>query len=257
MYKIEEIKNKIICGDALEELKKFPDESIDFILTDPPYMISKEIIIVRSQNVKYKGKNIVLNFGEWDNQWKTPEEYIEWTKKWLKECVRILKPYRHLVFFFDKRKISYVWDYLESLNMKGRSPLYWIKENPVPRGRKVDFMQAVEMALWFTKEKVLQKYFNWQLGQAKDYVFDSIPNHPRYHPTQKAEKPLSQWIKYLSNEGDIVLDPFVGSGTTAIVAKKLGRNYVGIDISKAYCELARKRLELLESAERNQQKSLF
>lgn len=244
-YDLKNIINQVICGDVIQELKKFPDESVDFILTDPPYMISKEIIIGRSQNVKYKGKDIVLDFGEWDNQWKTSEEYMEWTKQWLKECVRILKPYRHLVFFFDKRKISYVWDYLESLNMKGRSPLYWIKENPVPRGRKVDFMKAVEMALWFTKEKVLQKFFNWQLGQAKDYVFDSIPHHPRYHPTQKAEKPLSQWIKYLSNEGEIVLDPFSGSGTILLTAKKLKRNYIGIEINSDYIKIINKRLQEL------------
>ncbi len=246
---MEQFINQIICGDALEELKKFPDESIDFILTDPPFMISQEIKIARSQNYKYKAKsNISIDFGEWDKQWKNLNEYLEWTKIWLKECVRILKPYRHLVFFFDKRKISYVWDYLESLGMKGRSPLYWIKTNPVPRGRKVDFMKAVEMALWFTKGAVKQEYFNWQLGQARDYVIAPIPNRPRYHPTQKAEKPIEQWIQYLSKPGDIVLDPFCGSGTVLVVAKKLGRNFIGIDINSEYCKIAKSRISKFLSA---------
>lgn len=240
------MKDIVICGDAIEELKKLPDESIDLIITDPPYMISQEIKIGRSANCKYKAKtDISLDFGEWDKQWGSMEEYLEWTKLWLKECVRVLKPYRHMVFFFDKRKISYVWDYLESLGMKGRSPLYWIKTNPVPRGRKVDFMKAVEMALWFTKGAVKQEYFNWQLGQAKDYVMDSIPNNPLLHPTQKAEAPIKQWMLYLSKPNDLVHDPFCGSGTVLVVAKKLGRSYIGIDIDPKYCEIAKNRLLLI------------
>jgi len=225
-------------------MKEIPDESIDMILTDPPFMISQEIKIARSANKKYlyQGKNINLDFGEWDKQWKTEQEYLSWCKRWLRECIRVLKPYRHLIFFFDKKKVTPIWNYLEKLGMKGRSPLYWIKSNPVPRGRKVDFMKAIEMALWFTKDSVKQTYFNWELGQARDYVIDSIPQHPRYHPTQKAEKPLAQWVNYLSKEGDIVLDPFMGSGTTAVVARKLGRNFIGIELNPKYIKMAEKRL---------------
>lgn len=234
---------KIIKGDALKILKQFPSQSVDMILTDPPYMISKEIKIGRSNNTKYKAsKDIDLDFGSWDKQWKTEFEYLNWCKKWLKECVRVLKSYCHLVFFFDKKKITPIWNYLEKLGMKGRSPLYWIKSNPVPRGRKVDFMKAVEMALWFTKDAVKQTHFNWKLGQAKDYVIDSVPQHPRYHPTQKAEKPLIQWISYLTQPNDIVLDPFMGSGTTCIVAKKLGRDYIGIELKEEYVKIAEKRI---------------
>ena len=239
--------NEIIQGDCLEILKTFPDNSVDAVITDPPYMISQQVKIGRSPNTKYKAnKDIDLNFGEWDNQWETEKEYIDWCKKWLKECVRVLKPYHHLVFFFDKKKITPVWEYLEKLGMKGRSPLYWIKSNPVPRGRKVDFMKAVEMALWFTKDGVKQDYFNWQLGQAKDYVIDSIPQCPRYHPTQKAEKPLIQWMNYLTKQGDVVLDPFVGSATTCVVAKKLNRKYIGIDINSNYIEIAKARLSAVQ-----------
>jgi len=242
-FQIEEIKNKIIEGDALEILPRIPDNSIDLIITDPPFMISQEIKIGRSANTKYKAsKDIDLNFGEWDTQWQNEDEYLKWCKEWLRECVRILKPYRHFIFFFDKKKITPVWNFLEKIGMKGRSPLYWIKSNPVPRGRKVDFMKAVEVALWFTKEKVKQEYFNWQLGQAKDYVIDSIPQHPRYHPTQKAEKPLIQWISYLSKETDLVLDPFLGSGTTAVVAKRLKRNFIGIEKDPKYVEIAKMRI---------------
>jgi len=235
--------NIIYNEDCLIGMKKLPDESIDLIITDPPFMISQEIKIGRSANTKYAAsKDINLDFGPWDNQWKTEKEYYNWCYKWLKECVRVLKPYKHLLFFFDKKKVTPVWEYLERLGMKGRSPLYWIKSNPVPRARKVDFMKAIEMTLWFTKKSIKQDFFNWKLGQAKDYIIDAIPNNPRLHPTQKPEKPIEQWINYLSNKNNIVFDPFVGSGTTLVVAKKLGRQYLGFEINKEYYEIAKKRI---------------
>ncbi len=120
----------LLCGDCLEILPLIPDESIDLILTDPPYMISQEIKIARSQNYKYKGKDIDLDFGPWDSQWQSKEEYINWCKTWWKEGIRVLKDYHHFLFFFDKAKISYAWDYMEENGMKGRSPVFWIKLNP-------------------------------------------------------------------------------------------------------------------------------
>lgn len=116
--------------------------------------------------------------------------------------------------------------------------MFWIKSNPVPRGRKVDFMKSVE---WFTKVKQELSF------GTTDYILASIPQNPRYHPTQKPEKPLTVWIDYLTNKGDIVLDPFAGSCTTAVVAKKLGRNYIMIEISPEYCEVGRRRLEKIPS----------
>lgn len=237
--------------DCLEGMKRLPDESIDMILTDPPYMISSEVKISRTSNIKYlnrgsnikyKGKDINYDFGEWDKQWETETKYLEWCKIWLKECVRILKPYKHLIFFFDMMKITPIWKYLETIEMKGRSPLFWLKTNPVPRGRKVDFMKALEAALWFTKGKVKQDYFNWQLGQQLNYVRAAIPQNPRLHPTQKPEKPLKIWIEYLSKEKDIILDPFMGSGTTLVVAKKLNRSYIGYDTDLDSYKVAKKRL---------------
>lgn len=223
-------------------MSEVDSESIDMILTDPPYMASQEMKISRSSNTKYKGTDINYDFGGWDKQWKTEKEYLKWCKVWLKECIRVLKPYRHLIFFFDIKKITPVWDFLETLGMKGRSPLFWLKSNPVPRGRKVDFMRALEVALWFTKKAVKQDYFNWKLGQQLNYIRAAIPQNPRLHPTQKAEKPLAVWIKYFSDEGDIILDPFLGSGTSLVVAKKLGRSYIGYEIVKDYVEMSKKRL---------------
>lgn len=245
---MKEMINKVIQGDCLTMMKQIPDGAVDLILTDPPYMISSEIVISRTANSKYQGPNIVGNFGEWDKQWKSKNEYITWCSQWLSECVRVLKPYCHLVFFFDRSKISYIWDYLESQGMKMRSPLYWLKTNPVPRARKIDFMSAIETMLWATKTAVKQGYFNWQLGQHANYFRHCITGHTtksdgaREHPTQKPVGLMSWLIRYLSKEDNLVLDPFVGSGTTCVASKNTDRRFIGIDIDEKYCNIARNRL---------------
>lgn len=236
--------NKIIHGNSLEILKQLADESVDFVFTDPPFFISKEIAIHRSFNCKYKGKDISLYFGDWDNQWKTKEEYIEWCKGWLKECVRVLKNYRHMVFFFDPFKISYLIDYLEGMGMKARTPLYWIKKNPVPQARCVSMMSAVEAMYWFTKGKVKRDFYNWQLGQHPNYIICSIPRGEKgkRHPTQKPLEVAKWVISYLSKPGDIVLDPFCGSGNFLVAAKMLGRNFIGIEVVSDFYEMAKDRV---------------
>lgn len=250
-----ETENGILyCADSLKILTKFQNDSVDLILTDPPFMISQEVKIARSSNYKYKGKDIILDFGEWDKQWKTKEEYLDWCKNWWIECIRVLKDHRHFLFFFDKAKVSYAWDFMEENGMKGRSPLFWIKSNPVPRARKVDFMKAVEMCLWFTKKEIKIEYFNYQLGQHPDYIITPIPskNENRCHPTQKPVKFCTWVISYLSNEGNIVLDPFLGSGTIAVACEKLNRKWIGIEVNEEYCKLAVKRIK-----EETKQKKLF
>ena len=235
--------NKVIHGNCIEVMRQWSDECIDFILTDPPWMISSEVVIHRSMNpMKYRAKtSIRLDFGEWDH-FEDKSKYWKFTERWLSESVRVLKYRGHLVTFFDQNKVSTLIDLAESLNLKVRQHLYWLKSNPVPRARKVDFMVALEHAIWFTKGTKAGATFNYHLGQRPNYVIAAIPNNPRLHPAQKPESVLEVWIKYLTEENDIVLDPMCGSGTTLVVAKKLGRNYIGIDISEEYCDMARRRL---------------
>jgi len=219
---IDQFKNKIINADNLDVLKQIPDSSVDMIITDPPYMVSNEISLSRTNNKEIENNETYINsINHWDDCWKTQEDYLDWCKLWIKESVRTLKNNCHFVMFFDIAKISYVWEIMKDLNMKCRMPLFWLKTNPPPRGRKVDFMRALECALWFTKGKILPDYFNYKLGQQVNYVESAIPNNDRLHPTQKPEKPIEVWIKYLSKENDIILDPFSGSGTTCCVAKRI------------------------------------
>ena len=156
--------NKIIQGDCLKIMKEIPDNSIDLVLTDPPYMISSSLKIRRQRNPikftkkwKFKGKDIDYKFGDWDI-FETMTDYLNFTEQWFKECIRVLRKGGHIVSFFDKHKLSYLVHWAEKLNVKTRQCLFWIKSNPVPQARKVAFMSAVELAYWGTKETTERRY---------------------------------------------------------------------------------------------------
>ncbi len=239
----------IYHGDCREILPQLPDESVDLVLTDPPWMISQEVTIHRSMNpqkYKYVGKDIDLNFGEWD-KFENEAEYREFTRDWLGKVIICLKEGGHLISFFDQHKASYLIEDARERGLLMRQHLYWLKTNPVPRARKIDFMSALEQACWFTKGSKSGVTFNYQLGQQTNYVSAPIPGHTlrddgeRSHPTQKPFKVLAVWINYLSNLMDIILDPFLGSGVTAYTAKKLGRRCIGIETGERYCEISANR----------------
>lgn len=246
-----------INADCLEVLKDIDNESIDCILTDPPFMIRVELKIRRGMNkAKFKGKDIVVGW-DWDSDWGNIGVYVKWVRMWLKECVRVLKDYRHLLFFFDKAKVSFVWYYLERLGMEPRQPLFYICTNPVPPARGVNFANSVSEILWFTKKEVKRDYFNWQEGIHPDYYFapkplNSIDEYGRIHPTQKPIDLLEWILRYLSKPNDIVLDPFAGSFSTAIACYNLGRRFIGIEKNDEYFNKAIERFK-----ERIKQMELF
>ena len=242
----------LIQGDCFKVLPNLLDESVDLVLTDPPFMISKEAKITRSRNplkfYRYRGKDIELFFGEWDT-FESEGEYWKFTFNWLKEVWRILRKGGHLLVFFDKFKITPLTKWVKKHKGIARQPLFWIKENPVPMARKVSFMNATSLIFWATKYSTSRKYatFNYQLGQHPDYEFAPIcGGKERYacgfHPTQKPKKIIEWLLKYLSSEGDTVLDPFLGSGTTMKACLELKRSCVGIEISEKYCGIVKKRL---------------
>jgi len=226
-----------------------PNGCVDMVLTDPPWMISSQIVIHRSMNpekYKYTGKNIDLDFGDWDH-FESDEEYLAFTNAWIQEAARVTKEKGHLVIFFDQDRSSQLIEIAKAANCQRRQHLYWLKTNPVPRARKVDFMSALEHAIWFTKGDRSKATFNYQLGQQRNCVAASIPGHTtgedgaRVHPTQKPIKVLKTWIAYLTNPGEIVFDPFMGSGATGIAAARVGRNFFGCDISEEFAKAAGER----------------
>lgn len=192
-------KNGIIYqADCREILKDMPEECIDLVFTDPPFMISKEVKIYRSRNpkkfYKYKGKDINFYFGDWD-VFETEDKYWEFTFDWLDKTWKLLRKGGHLLIFFDKFKITPLVKWIENHSGIARQPLFWIKKNPVPCARKVSFQQSVSLIFWATKYSTSRKYatFNYQLGQHPDYEFAPIcQGNERYsfgfHPTQKPLK---------------------------------------------------------------------
>jgi len=218
------------------------------VLTDPPWMISSSVVIHRSMNpIKYRAKkSIVLDFGPWDH-FESEEEYWRFTEGWLSECARVLKDRGHLITFFDLNKVTPLIEMARRHGLVMRQHLFWLKENPVPRARKVDFMVALEHACWFTKGSKSGATFHYELGQQANYVRAPLPNNPRYHPTQKPVQVLEVWIRYLSDPGDVVLDPMCGSGSTLVAARRTGRRFIGIEIYPRYCEIARRRVSETEA----------
>jgi len=234
---------KLYCGDALEVLKKLPDESVDLILTDPPYNVSKpghDIVDTRSE----ARRKIKLDFGEWDHG------VVKW-RDFIDDFVRLLKPTGVLVMFYDQLEIGCVGKYLqEEHGFQVRHIGVWVKTNPVPQMRKVKWQNALEFFLIATKNHGTGHHFNYKLGQSPCYFIHSV-SFKHYHPAQKP-KPLIEWImKYWSFQGDLVLDPFAGAGTTLVVAEELGRRWIGIEINEEYCELTKNRVLMVLKEKRN------
>jgi len=244
-------ENSIIEGDCLQVMADWPDDCVDLILTDPPWFVSKQVKIHRSlnpQKYKYTGKDINLDFGKWDH-FESEQVYWNYITERFSQMVRILKPKGHLITFFDQNRAGHLIDYLRSKNMLMRQHLYWLKTNPVPRARKVDFMVALEQAVWFTKGTKSGATFNYQLGQQTNYVKHCIVGHTtkadgdRIHPTQKPIGVFKVWINYLTNKDELVVDPFCGSAATCVAAWESHRNFIGIENKPQYAEAARRRVK--------------
>lgn len=245
------IENQIINSDSLEILSKLPDSSIDLFFADPPYNLSK----------KYSNYQ--------DN--KPEEKYKQWTEKWLKEACRILKPTGSMfVLNIPKWAIKHV-QFLASEKMWMRAWIVW-NESAGPRGK---LLPAHYSLLWFVKTPnyKFSKTANSLLMASDKYckrasckrrrnaygVKDTVPltdvwsdvhrikhfnRKMKGHPCQLPELLLERIISIATEEGDIVLDPFIGTGTTTSVAKKRNRKFIGVDLDPYYVDIAQKRLEI-------------
>lgn len=234
--------------DCLEGMENLSNNSIDLILTDPPYNISSEVIITRGRNkMKFKGSDLILNFGDWD-KFDSDEDYWKFTQSWIDECVRVLRNGGMFCSYFDRDKINFLSMYLQKKHdFKVKGYYADCKSNPVPQARKVKWMNGWEIIGMWQKPNGKLTY-NYQLGQAKDWGIRPIVGHTtkedgkRVHPTQKPISLMKKFIAYWSNENDLVLDLFMGSGTTLRACKDLGRKCIGIEINEKYCDTTIKRL---------------
>lgn len=229
-----------ICGDAIEEMKKIPDNSIHLIVTDPPYNLNKD----------YGNNTDNLEFND----------YLEFSRQWLKEAKRVLTDNGSIYVFMGMKYISYIYSILEQeLSMTFNSWITWYYTQGI--GKTKGFSPRHDDILLFTKSpkkfvfnlddiRIPQKYYrsvNNMRGANPGNVWEFSHMHycnknRKKHPTQKPEGLFERMILASSNEGDMILDPFVGSGTALRVCQQTNRNGIGIDINPEYIDMARDRL---------------
>ena len=246
-------KNKILQGNSLDILKKIPDKSIDLVFADPPYNLQLNDTLYRPDQTTVEA---VTN--DWD-KFDTYKSYDQFSLIWLKECKRVLKDNGALWVMGSYHNILRLGSCIQNLGYWILNDIIWHKTNPMPNFRGTRFTNAHETLLWCTTSRSAKYTFNYQnlkeLNEGKQMRSDwYIPiccgkerlrkdNNQRSHPTQKPEALLYRIILASTNKNDLILDPFLGSGTTAVVAKKLQRNFIGIEQDKKYISLAKKRLK--------------
>jgi DNA modification methylase len=246
--------NKVVQGNSLEELKKIKDKSVDLIFADPPYNMQLKNELYRPNNTKVDGV-----FDNWD-KFDSFESYDEFTFNWLKECKRILKDTGTIWVIGSYHNIFRVGNIMLNLGFWILNDITWHKTNPMPNFLGTRFTNATETLLWCSKgenykkytfnHKLMKKYNNgkqmtsvWQIGLCIGNERIKGEDGKKVHSTQKPEELLKRVILSTTKIGDVILDPFFGTGTTGAVAKKLDRNFIGIEQEEKYVKIAQNRIE--------------
>ena len=249
----------LILGDCIEVMAGLPDESVDLIFADPPYNLQLEGELHRPNNTRVDGVD-----DAWD-QFDSFAAYDEFSRRWLVEARRLLKPTGSLWVIGSYHNIFRLGTQLQDLGFWLLNDVVWRKTNPMPNFRGRRFTNATETLIWCAKSQTEKRYtFNYDAMKAlnddlqmrSDWLLPLCTgaerlkeNGRKAHATQKPEALLYRVILASSNAGEIVLDPFSGSGTTAAVAKKLGRRFIGIEREPGYIKLAEKRLAQVVAGE--------
>ena len=252
--------NTIYKGDCRTILnKEIPEESVDLIFADPPYNLSGNGL--KWMGNKTGGDWFMVN-EKWDQM--SESEYLKFTKEWLEACKRVLKPTGSIYISCTYHNIGELIMTLKTLGFTPRNIITWHKNNAMPSMTRRTFTHSCEYVLFFSKgkkwifnyadikkinpdkakdgsEKQMRDLWIMPVVQGKERVRDKTGRAA--HPTQKPENLLERVILASSNKGDVVLDPFLGSGTTAVIAKKLGRKWVGIETENKYIKVAEKRIK--------------
>lgn len=252
-------KNIIYHGDCIEILnKKIDESSIDLIFADPPYNLS-------GNGLKWEGNKTGGNWYMVNEHWDkmTAPEYLQFTRKWIKGCYKVLKTIGSIYIACSYHNIAEVMIVLKQLDFKINNIITWYKTNAMPNMTKRVFTHSTEFVVWAVKgsgwsfnygkikeinpekqkngkEKQMRDLWEMPLVQGKERI--KRKDGKALHPTQKPEEMLKRIILASSNEGDTVLDPFLGSGTTAVVAQRYGRNWIGIEKEIQYVKIAKKRI---------------
>lgn len=255
IYDMNDVCNRVIHGDCIEHLKKIPNETVDVIFADPPYNLQLRKNLYRPDCTKVKGVR-----EEWD-QFTDFKAYDAFTESWLVECQRILKKTGTIWIIGSYHNIFRVGAIAQNLGLWILNDIVWLKTNPMPNFRGTRFTNAHETMIWCGKSQKSSSHFHYETlknlnedrQMRSDWEFPICAGVERLkteegktlHPTQKPEALLHRVIMASTVPGDLVLDPFSGSGTTLSVAKKLGRHFIGIESDAEYVHASQNRLNAI------------
>ncbi|MDL2250412.1 site-specific DNA-methyltransferase [Lachnospiraceae bacterium OttesenSCG-928-J05] len=243
----EEEAVQLFLGDCFELISKMQKDSVDMIFADPPYFLSGDGITCSG------GKMVSVKKGNWDRKSNLKDKH-NFNRKWIRRCKRVLKSNGTIWISGTLHNIYSIGMALEQEGFKILNNITWQKSNPPPNLACRCFTHSTETILWAKKDEKSSKHlFNYSVMKAKNGgkqmkdVWQGAltkPSEKKYgkHPTQKPIYILENVILATTNPEDIILDPFCGSGTTGVVAKRLGRQFIGIDNCEEYVALAKKRL---------------
>ena len=250
-------EDEIIIGDCLAELARLPDGSVDLVFADPPYNLQLEGALSRPDQSVVDAVD-----DDWD-KFASFAHYDDFTRKWLTEARRILKPDATIFVIGSYHNIFRVGSIMQDLGFWILNDIVWRKANPMPNFRGRRFTNAHETMIWASKGPTAKSYtFNYDALKAgnedcqvrSDWFLPICTGGERLkdaagrktHPTQKPEALLARVLLSASNPGDLVLDPFFGSGTTGAVARRLRRKFIGIERDTTYAAAARARIDAVE-----------
>lgn len=247
--------NTIMNGDCIEAMNALPENSVDLIFADPPYNLQLKGDLHRPDNSKVDAVD-----DHWD-QFDSFKVYDDFSRAWLRAARRILKPNGAIWVIGSYHNIFRVGTALQDAGFWILNDVIWRKTNPMPNFRGVRLTNAHETMIWAGKTEKTKPTFNYEALKAlndgvqmrSDWLLPICNGNERLkdengdkaHPTQKPESLLHRVIIGSTNKGDVILDPFFGTGTTGAVAKKLGRNFIGIEREEAYRKVAQKRINAI------------
>ena len=257
---IAPLLNSILAGDCLEELRKIPSESVDVVFADPPYNLQLGGGLTRPDQSKVDGVD-----NEWD-KFSSFAAYDEFSREWMAQCRRILKPTGTIWIIGSYHNIFRVGTVMQDLGFWILNDIVWRKTNPMPNFRGTRFTNAHETMIWASRSEDQKTYtfnyealksFNDDLQMRSDWLLPICNGAERIkgsdgrkaHPTQKPESLLHRVILASTKPGDVILDPFFGTGTTGAVAKRLGRHFIGIERDAAYIAVAQQRVAAIETGD--------
>ncbi|MEL6100117.1 MAG: site-specific DNA-methyltransferase [Pseudomonadota bacterium] len=252
--------NSILAGDCIEVMQSLPEASVDLIFADPPYNLQLKGDLHRPDNSKVDAVD-----DEWD-QFTSFRAYDDFTSAWLHEARRLLKPNGAIWVIGSYHNIFRVGASLQNAGYWILNDVVWRKSNPMPNFRGKRLTNAHETMIWASRDEAAKYTFNYEALKAlnegiqmrSDWVLPICTGHERLkdekgdkaHPTQKPEGLLHRVLVGTTNPGDVVLDPFFGTGTTGAVAKMLGREFIGIERESSYRKVAEKRIASVRKFDR-------